>query len=180
MGQYYKAYLKKDNEEIVLEPGGGMKLTEHSWIGNPLTDTVSHLLYKNKMQLAWVGDYAKDLADEAKRIPDEIYKKCWGKNAKESRMKNNIFEDFDYKGKFLINDTKKEYLSLDPKDCAEDSDGWYLYPVSLLTAVGNGLGGGDYRGINKDKVGIWKLDQLYIDDNAPKDYKKVEILFTEE
>ena len=60
------------------------------------------------------------------------------------------------------------------------------HPLPLLTAVGNGLGGGDYWGVNKEQVGAWAFDTLEVVnyDEAIKligtgDYKLYNIIFSE-
>ena len=55
-----------------------------------------------------------------------------------------------------------------------------LYPVSLLTAVGNGKGGGDYGWYNKQLVGIWAFDLISIEDEVSPNYTiKDTIIFKE-
>ena len=47
-----------------------------------------------------------------------------------------------------------------------------IHPLPLLTAVGNGRGGGDYHGngvTNLNMVGIWAGDLLQIVEQVPKD-----------
>jgi hypothetical protein len=46
-----------------------------------------------------------------------------------------------------------------------------------LVAEGNGRGGGDYNGINKDKVGMWSRDVLSIEKEIPDNYIKFEYIF---
>ena len=42
-----------------------------------------------------------------------------------------------------------------------------LHPLSLLTAEGNGRGGGDYNGPNMDMVGTWARDVISMENEAP-------------
>ena len=46
-----------------------------------------------------------------------------------------------------------------------------------MTAVGNGRGGGDYDGVNSDKVGSWAWDEVSIKKEFPYDFKKLDIYF---
>lgn len=136
----------------------GLKLMEHSYIGNALTDSISHSLYHHPMRVAWVGDYAGDLTYEYIKClnPDfPIVKGAYNTFLKEALHGEGVdFETkkgkFDYKGKYLINYSKKEYLSFDKYiekiSKNYDTRGWIIYPVSLLTAIGNDLGGGCYGG----------------------------------
>ena len=64
--------------------------------------------------------------------------------------------------------------------------GFVPHPLPLLTAVGNGLGGGDYHGINEEKVGSWAFDLLEVVDHekalnllTKNHYKIYNIIFSE-
>ena len=126
-------------------------------VGNILTDAMSFYLYHNPTQIAWIGDYAKDA---------EMYDKCWRDES--SNEFHFVVSDipFDYTNKWLVNHTTKEAFAMDKPD---DED-WVPYPVSLLTACGNGLGGGDYYGASKAVIGIWAMHVLSIEDAVPTDY----------
>lgn len=173
MGQYYHAYTKNTAEERVwslqctnftetrdFDWYVGLKLTEHSWYGNILTDAISFYLYQNPTQLVWVGDYAKEA---------EVYHKCWGDDNVNEYHYDVTDTPFDYTGKWLVNHTTKEAFPLD-KPAGEM---WVMYPISLITAVGNGLGGGDYHGKNKRMIGKWAMHTLSIEDNVPDDYTTI-------
>ena len=168
----------------------GLKLMEHSYIGNALTDYISHSLYHHPMRVAWVGDYAVDLTYEYIKClnPDfSIPKGAYPTFLKEALHGEGVdFEtekgEFDYKGKYLINYSKKEYLSFDKyiKKISEnyDTKRWIIYPVSLLTAIGNDLGGGCYEGkTSHEEVGTWAYDLLSIEDEVPDGYKEKSVLF---
>lgn len=63
---------------------------------------------------------------------------------------------------------------------AVDADNWCIHPIPLLTAVGNGKGGGDYFGVNNELVGRWAGDALYIDDEEPVEpFKEIFPIFRE-
>jgi hypothetical protein len=67
---------------------------------------------------------------------------------------------------YIVNHTKKVYV--------KKTDG--LHPLSLLTAEGNGRGGGDYNGPNMDMVGTWARDVISMENEAP-DYTLVDCVF---
>ena len=47
-------------------------------------------------------------------------------------------------------------------------EGYWVYsPISLLTAIGNGRGGGDYYGNNR-MVGEWAGDKVYLSETKPE------------
>lgn len=170
MGQYYNIAIKKDGKtkayNRTIDGEYTMaKLMEHSWYLNPMVNAISEKLYKSPSQIAWVGDYA----DEG-----ELYDIAYPKNGRYCVLHRS---DFTLNGRYIVNHTKKlildcwEYLTLSLKN---SEDGWVIHPLPLLTAVGNGRGGGDYRGINQDKVGSWAWDTLEIVDweEAEKYFKE--------
>lgn len=170
MGQYYHAYTKNAAEERVwslqctnftttrnFDWYMGLKLTEHSWYGNILTDAISFYLYKNPTQLAWVGDYAKEA---------EVYQKCWGNDDDANEYHYEVTDaPFDYTRKWAVNHTTQEAFALDKPT----GEGWVIYPLSLLTAIGNGKGGGDYYGPSQ-MIGKWAMNIISIEDEVPEGY----------
>lgn len=182
MGQYYNIAIKKDGKtkayNRTIDGEYTMaKLMEHSWYLNPMVNAISEKLYKSPSQIAWVGDYA----DEG-----ELYNIAYPKSGRYCVLHRS---DFTLNGRYIVNHTKKlildcwEYLTLSLKD---SEDGWVIHPLPLLTAVGNGRGGGDYRGINQDKVGSWAWDMLEIVDweeagkyFKEKNYDKFMVTFKE-
>jgi hypothetical protein len=181
MGQYYKVVIladeKIDGKEYIRvwfnpsDYGNGMKLMEHSYVGNKFVGHIESLirpegiLYKSR--IVWAGDYA-----DAEYDPDHI-----GDNdanlynlASDDRIMNNEINQ-EYKDKpyrYIVNHTKKQYT---------DKDAEHFHPLPLLTAEGNGRGGGDYRGLNEDKIGIWARDVISIEKAAPEGYEELEITF---
>ena len=183
MGQYYKPCLIKDNITVYnrrVEPDCDYvmaKLMEHSWWNNPTCNAVAKLLYKSKGNLFWCGDYADDQA---------IHHYIW--NVDGESLPNP--EGFTLDGKFIVNHSLKKYIDCDKyyKESL-DGDGWCIHPLSLLTALGNGRGGGDYYDgyVNANKVGYWAGDLISIEDEAPKNneesneekWEEFEIVFKE-
>ena len=86
--------------------------------------------------------------------------------------------EFDYHGKYLVNHTKGVYISFDKYlDGENDQE---IHPLSILTCIGNGRGGGDYAGSNMDYVGTWAWDEIEIVDDAPGGMKELDIVFNED
>lgn len=81
--------------------------------------------------------------------------------------------------RFLVNETKKEYVDLWNIPCV--SQGYDINPLPILTAGfnTNGRGGGDYDGLSLDFVGRWcgdvinylKAGKTYMD--KPKGYTEI-------
>lgn len=199
MGQYYKTLLTRPdgtkeaycshNCHITYHFDNGrefrsfvgIKLMEHSWIGNPFVNRICKNILNNPARVAWVGDYAdaedvyvnKDESFTAELIT-QLSSDCWGGENEEAEIKESpspALHRFRYRGRYLVNHTKKEILDFDSyldQYTAEEKEYGIPHPLSLLTAIGNGKGGGDYRGDEvKDGVGSWANDLLEITDDYP-------------
>ena len=177
MGQYYRVYLKRNEKEKIYDRTidgeyTPAKIMEHSWFLNPFVNTICHELYKKPACIAWVGDYSED-------INPTIHKKVWDEDTKVCKVKEAQVLLFD---KYICNHTTKQYLDCGKyfdKSCEKDGLSC-IHPLPLLTAIGNGLGGGDYCGINEKVVGIWALNNISIEKTIPKDYTEFAIIFKEE
>lgn len=76
-----------------------------------------------------------------------------------------------------MNHTKK--LIVDMSTAAADSRGFRIHPLPLLTAEGNGRGGGDYHGAHETLVGSWARDVISIEKELPVGYTRLEVNFEE-
>lgn len=185
MGQYYRPILTDmhGRERVYNRNVAGKyttaKLTEHSWWRNVFVSTICNKLLYNPMRVVWVGDYADDAGptngiqgNELKRI----HKKAWDSKG------NDVKEDKRYlDGYYLVNHTKQTYIDCDEyKKESIDRYGWCMHPLPLLTAIGNGLGGGDYDGINMQYIGSWANDLISIEDAAPDGYTEMHCAFRED
>lgn len=202
MGQYYKAVVIQENgDEYVLDPtryGNGLKLMEHSWVGNDFVNLVLSFITGNVSRVAWIGDYSNEQndnkkynfgegfisgADDFNKIYIDVWKNYKTKHIKQlpSDIKQVQFTctETDF---FLINLTKKIYVDL-YNYCLEstDRDGqWCINPLPILTCVGNGLGGGDYYGERgREEIGSWAFDRIYFSDLRPSLFTEVNLSFKE-
>jgi len=167
MGQYYLVVIlaeKSDKEYIrtYLDPGmynNGMKLREHSYIGNNFVNIIENLIGPNgmfyKSRLVWAGDYS----DAEPNSDKNLNKMC---EAKVPFVYKEPIVSYTY----IVNHTKKVYI--------KKTEGFH--PLPLLTAEGNGRGGGDYNGPNVDLVGTWARDVISMENEAP-DYTLIEPVF---
>ena len=182
MGQYYRPYLvnKNGKEFICNRDVNGeytlAKLTEHSWMGNWLMDSISKMIYKKPHKVAWVGDYANFEEDGV--LDDKTYERIWKVDG-EGVVFKKIFDYFD---KYLVNHDKKQYINLnkyikESEDVQGEDEIWCLHPLSLMTALGNGKGCGDYGDVNKEHVGEWAMDLISIEDKIPSGYEEYSIYF---
>lgn len=188
MGQYYKVFLKGSEGIICPENiDGGLKLTEHSWVGNFFVTSVVKYLLKHRSTVVWCGDYADDVAEtfNVKRAGvsfQKVYQSCYGEAAqmtprldKEYKVQSEahaqrVTDSYGY----MVNYTTKEYVDM-KKYIVENTtkDGWCIHPLPLLTAIGNGRGGGDYRGVNMDLVGLWCGCKIGFNKTKPQSGKDI-------
>ena len=90
--------------------------------------------------------------------------------------------DFTFDDKFLINYDTSQFIDLNEyKAKSVNDDGWIIHPLPLLTAIGNGRGGGDFQdGVGIEFVGTWAWHLLAFLDSPPKDFLKADIAFVEQ
>lgn len=204
MGQYYRPLLiNKDGEMLTAVSHDfdcGIKLMEHSWIGNNFVNAVLHEIEDKPTRVVWLGDYADDYVREGcnlgggfiTKVSDFLswFEKTWGdtKSVKILPGDTPPFNlDLESDGHYLVNVTKQCYIDLgqyiksnSASNKFEPNDTWCINPLPLLTCLGNGLGGGDYRGeIGKDDVGSWAFDEIYITYLRPGKLEEVEYFFQE-
>lgn len=179
MGQYYKTVVQatkiEKNEsgsyglvkkQFVFEPHGAKLTSCVSEKGNfPLF--IEELLYRLQKeewntQLVLVGDYAQNNFG----CSGSLYEELSGCETEYTIDKDNIvhidgvepFKIPKKHHKYIINCEKQEYVNL------EEYNG-NLSALLLLTADGNGKGGGDYFSLQDwRKVGSWKYDTILVKD----------------
>lgn len=151
----------------------GLKLMEHSWLENDFVNGVLEAIWDNPCQVAWVGDCASDTDDFDGRYTPEVYAAIWG----EDGLPESRFEQMPetHRDGYLVNVELGRYVDLaeyaevatyKPK-WAKDG-GWCIHPLPLLTAIGNGRGGGGYHGEHMEMVGAWAMDEIAYTQDAAK------------
>ena len=204
MGQYYYILMKEENKKSAVynrdlivngkKEYTFAKLMEHSWWLNPMVNAIAEKIYNtvNPVQIIWMGDYANGFIDEKDTFNglsynkiNKLYDRCWSRDSKTKAIKTT---EFTLDGKFLINHTKKLYINCskyyeDSVMKTKDYGDWCIHPLPLLTCLGNGLGGGDYRSPTDDSsdflVGTWAWDNLSIKDEPILEYDELEPVFKE-
>lgn len=197
MGQYYQAVTKKGNKFTVYSLQttkfnghnynyyNGLKLMEHSYWKNDFCCAFAEKLVDNPTKVAWIGDYAEPEECAAVKFN---YKRVWGDKAVAEKIEPSKFKMSSVK--YLINNSKKTYVNLKKyyknSSCEDEWDGkkykMCIFPISLLTAIGNGRGGGDYHescGTDYEKVGSWAGDEIYLSNELPENYEELEVVFKE-
>ena len=197
MGQYYRPTIMKNDYKVETtlvsyDYDNGSKLMEHSWIGNNFVSAAAVFLSNGPRRLAWIGDYAElddfeELQRKGKPITQEqfetVIKKVWGPESRDAGPKH-INPIVNMRIGFLINHSTKEFINLANYVERVKDWQWKVNPLSLLTAVGNGKGGGDYRDdIYSDAVGDWAFDLIEyketITDGELNDFEELEVFFAE-
>lgn len=188
MGQYYKAAVRQDGKFYAFNLSG-WKLMESSWLGNEDVAAVMAMLLKPNAHthVWWVGDYTESMLEAAEEqekgeqisfpIPAYAHDKTeaayarkladelWGDNYKNLPLASEAWWAWlcdPSKDYILVNDTKREFIRWSTYKTAAGANrfGWHIHPLPLLCATSNGLGGGDYRGVNEELCGAWVGDLL--------------------
>lgn len=192
MGQYYnQVIIFKDDYRINITDrrieGQGYtmaKLTEHSWFGNNFCDTVGAMIYNKPAYIVWCGDYAEQQELDEIRILKRFnitYDEIWRSVGRDYDALKK--QTFDWHNKFILNKTKKlaidvnKYWNKSVVDVGE-GESWVLNPIPILCSVGNGRGGGDYKGTGEELAGSWAGDEIMIADE-PQDCEMLELFFKE-
>lgn len=164
MGQYYfPIYLSEDGKILAwmdpLNYDNGMKLTEHSYMGNSFVNTFEWGLVVGahfyKARVVWAGDYA-----DAEPQGDNLHQMC----SQYSLIRPNPRNPGP---RYILNHTKKLFVDkqkVPTKDCCT------YHPLPILTAEGNGRGGGDVK--PSPLVGSWARDEISVED-TPYDFEEL-------
>lgn len=209
MGQYYMPTLIAEDGTVSTlyshQYDNGLKLMEHSYIGNNFVNAVLTQLWKHPMKVAWIGDYSDGVGGDPyeAKLPREEFMKfydiAWGKDEQDYRIHPKARAVVGMKSRaFLVNHTRKCYIDLAEyirqnkwTEAGSWNNGKYnpfdtwdmcINPLPLLTACGNGRGGGDYHECypDYDKVGTWAFELIECTDARPEGYEKYEPCFTEQ
>lgn len=176
MGQYYNATFKKQNDKkwssVTSWKFGwiGSKLMEHSYVNNPFVVFVKDKIFNNPMQVVWAGDYADPEQGHRKL---NLFQLATKERVSKKWCPANAFNNMRY----LYNVTKNVFI--DYSKIKKDKYGYRIDPLPLLTAEGNGRGGGDYFGKNQKKVGSWARDLICVTKDIPQGAKELVINFKE-
>ncbi len=177
MGQYYKFIIldndKKNDKEVillVLEPreyDEGSKLMEHSYLNTDMMNTVEYLIskYSNfyKSRIIWAGDYAEEEIPYINEDDEDVMINLYRLADNYSSYNKNGYKGFC---KYIVNHTQKLYVN--KENCHNN-----IHPLPLLISEGNGSGGGDYHGHNKDLCGKWSRDVISMEETIPDGYDEL-------
>jgi hypothetical protein len=190
MGQYFKPCVLAENKTTVkawvyshdikytfkradgtkVECGNGLKLMEHSYIGNEFVSAFESLIKNNPQRVIWGGDYA----DHCKGLKSNTYDRCTDNNKVLPTDRPNTRET-----RYVVNHSKREFVDKFKVKEIKDWKGAKIHPLPLLTSNGNGMGGGDFRGENK-YIGTWARDIISVESRKPKGYTEIVPNFNED
>ena len=177
MGQYYLA-INASNKEWVDSGDSGAKLMEHSYIGNSFVEAVEFLLVDDGEgnrgrwsgnKIVWAGDYA----NAEPLSGNNLYSL-----AEEKDKLKMLIEAVPPNYHYLVNWDKKEFVDktkCNPMTANWNTNNMKIHPLPLLTADGNGRGGGDYHGNahSMDYVGTWAKDRISLMKEIPEDFTEI-------
>ena len=184
MGQYYKP-VSIDRKEFVnpSDYGHGSKLMEHSWLANPMVNSILHSLTPGnawyKTRIVWAGDYMNEglfisdlnLDVGSDKEEDDLSRLTLYETAVSFMITVRPTIPDGPQPMYIVNHDSMEFVDL--RKCPPDDDGWIIHPLPLLTCSGNGRGGGDYRG-NNPYVGTWAGKTISAEYWQPgPDYKEI-------
>ena len=183
MGQYYKIITRTADgitsvNDRTLKGDSGYcmaKLLEHGWCECGICRALAYSIVNRPTKVCWVGDYAEPEECEALGF---TYDEVWGDNAKDTPFEPAP-KPFQFKQfKYLVNHDKKQYVDIAKyMKASTDKDGWCIFPVAVLTALGNGRGGGDYHHEDDPLVGSWAFDTISITDQPVDGFEEIEPVF---
>ena len=168
MGQYYYPIILNSDGKIVVwmcahNYNNGLKLMEHSYLGNNFVSTFEFGLSPEgphyKSRVVWAGDYADKEPDQEKNL----YQMC----DEYTMISPQVKETKMYR--YIINHSKKQIVD---KTKAPKQENFALHPLPLLTCEGNGRGGGDYRG-ESPLIGSWARDIISVEEVAPEGFEEL-------
>ena len=179
MGQYYFAVILDDEGDIVAWMNAfgyneGVKLMEHAYLTSAFVNTVEFSLSPEgayyKSRVVWAGDYADD---EQRYYKKNLHALCNDDETKLIRPEPISATKYRY----IVNHTKKQYV--------DKSKVQNFHPLPLLTAEGNGRGGGDLDDA-PPFVGSWARDVISVEEALPEkealpeeDFQELAFVFTE-
>lgn len=148
----------------------GQKLMENGEARSLFVAAVVNELRGGPLRVAWLGDYVEE-KDWVRNpnLDEDDYDLAWNRD-RDPIPFSAVPGPFDGLTGYLVNHDRGEYLDLRDTEFEEQ---FSAHPLSVMTAIGNGRGGGDYRGTNMGLVGLWALDLLEVVDAEPEGMTRI-------
>ncbi len=177
----FKTKHKRDDGST-FTCGEGLKLMEHSYIGNKLMNAVENLIIPTgswyKERLVWAGDYADHEAGYSKTAEGydvNLHSIVQNEGQKIHPSTKRVPKKYHY----LTNHTQKVVVDLNDLQEIKDWAGAKIHPLSLLVCEGNGRGGGDFCGEDA-RIGSWARNSISLEDHIEDGYELIECQFVED
>ena len=153
MGAYYEAAFEEDKIRFNTQDcDNGLKLMEHSYIGNTYVNSIEAKLINNPKKLVWLCDYH----EKNKRTL-----LTWDTTNEESYK---IIKDLTTK-RIIVNHSKREFINIDKIKELYKKAGVTKYLVHPLPILCNSdehsQGGGDYR-VDDNRRSSWCEDKIEV------------------
>lgn len=184
MGQYYKPVALETKQFVLAHSyDNGLKLMEHSWVGNHFVAAVESLISKGGdwfgKKIVWAGDYADgEIGKDGKPLLDENRSEINLYDLAEEELHPEIDTEKEHKPlRYIKNLDTNEYVDI-RKVPADKKWGWQIHPLPLLTCEGNGRGGGDYYG-ESELIGKWARNRVVMQKSKPKNCTELVFDLTE-
>ncbi len=168
MGQYYLVVFLDAAGTIVgmlnaWDYGCGAKLMEHAYVGTSVVVNAVSLLvhggrFEQGVRVVWAGDYADSEPNDA----GNLYSL-----ASEHPVPTPVVAGVDVAGfPYMVNISKHMFVRVPDRG---------VHPLPILTAEGNGRGGGDMAESHPwyAFVGIWARDVVCFRDTPPDDFAEL-------
>jgi len=164
MGAYFQAALPARGVMYDTHAmNNGLKLMEHSYMGNDYVLGIMELLNNNAQQLVWLCDYHK---------ADKNCKYTWDEMDDLSVKLETTLESNNY---FIINHTKKVFIDMRKLDEEYNSIGmeWKIHPLPILcNSDEQSMGGGDFHKEDSRRA-TWCMDEIEVALLVPTEFLDV-------
>ena len=172
MGQYYLIINETKREFLCAHDyDNGLKLMEHSYLGNNLVCVAEALIGPGGRWegdvIRWEGDYAEGPGEGRENRYCEAHELGY------TQLKDLKPLPMLRSRRFVVNHDKELFVD------TEKQPGERIHPWPLLICNGNGRGGGDYSGTNEQLVGSWAGNRVVTTDDVPNGYKELDVTFSE-
>lgn len=179
---FKETYIGYDGNKF--ECSIGLKLMEHSYIGNQLCRAMEYLLSTEYAgcPVVWGGDYGDEVfARENRKYGEsealtayELGSPLTTATRKKLPAKRKWRNKWN---RYLINHDTHEYVKI-PRF---NKDKWQIHPLPILTSNGSGRGGGDFIG-EDDRIGMWCGHHLSVANKLPEGefYREIDGVFHED
>ena len=150
MGAYYKAVIDNSYSVNPHKYDNGMKLMEHSYLGNNYCSAIENVLKTSRL-LVWLCDYHEK---------DETYPHGTWDDYEDKTVK----EHSPLEKRYFINHTKEVYIDVEKlvRLSKDISDEWVIHPLPILcNSERSSAGGGDYHKEDSRRA-TWCNDEIQV------------------